>query len=185
MKRALLLAMLLTGTVHAADKLKSGVFEPPRMAPEFSLAGSNGGELDLRSYRGKVVALGFGFSHCPEICPTTLATLAKARQRVGAAAKDFQVVYVTVDPERDSPERLRTYLTNFDPSFVGGTGSEAALAAVRREYGIAAERSEAGYGFNHSSYTYLVDRAGNLRALMPYGHPAEDYVHDLQLLLRP
>jgi protein SCO1/2 len=95
-------------------------------------------------------------------------------------------VYVTVDPERDDAERMRTYLATFDPSFIGGTGKAERLEAVRKEYGILAEKkaAEAGYTVAHSSYTYLIDRDGNLRALMPYGHPADDYVHDIRILLK-
>jgi protein SCO1/2 len=92
-----------------------------------------------------------------------------------------------VDPERDDPERMRTYLKSFDPSFLGGTGTAAELEAVRNEYGIAAQRIAKGesYGFDHSSYTYLIDRAGRLRALMPYGSSSDAYVHDLLILLAP
>lgn len=188
--RALLLAfVLLSGAAHAADgKLKSGVFDPPRMAPEFALAGSDGTELKLERYRGKVVALGFGFSHCPEVCPTTLATLAKARKKLGADGHGMQVVYVTVDPERDNPERLRAYLTNFDPSFVGGTGKPEDLAKVRDAYGIVATRKldkdRARYAVDHSSFVYLIDRAGSLRALVPYGRSADDIAHDVAILLK-
>ncbi|HUP97386.1 MAG TPA: SCO family protein [Usitatibacter sp.] len=186
--KVLLISLMLMATVaHAADgKLKAGVFDPPRMAPDFTLESSHGGEVKLSRYRGKVVALGFGFSHCPEICPTTLAMLAKARQRMGAAGKDFQVVYVTVDPERDSPERLRAYLTRFDPSFVGATGTPARLGQVRDAYGIAAARKmgkDAAYGVDHSSFVYLIDREGRLRALAPYGRSADDIAHDVAILL--
>jgi protein SCO1/2 len=133
-----------------------------------------------------VVIVGFGFSSCPDVCPVTLSTLSQVRKRLGADAADVQVVYITVDPERDDAERLRTWLAAFDPTFVGGTGSAEELAAVRREYGIAATRQAVGadYGFSHSSFTYLIDRDGNLRALMPYGHPPDDYVHDVRILLK-
>jgi len=180
--------LFLAAAVSAADgeSLKAGVFSPPRAAPAFSLRGSDGKELELDHYRGKVVILGFGFSSCPDVCPTTLATLAQARKQLGAEGDQLQVVYITVDPERDDAERLRTYLRAFDPSFVGGTGTDEQLAAVRKEYGIAASRTALGssYAFNHSSYTYLVDRQGNLRALMPYGQSADDYVHDVKILLK-
>lgn len=179
---------VLSAAAGAADDggLKAGVFSPPRAAPPFTLQASDGGELKLERYRGKVVVLEFGFTSCPDVCPTTLAALARARKELGAEGDGLQVVYVTVDPERDDAARLREYLRSFDPSFVGGTGSAEQLAAVRRDYGIAAERvtSAAGYAFNHSSYTYLIDREGNLRALMPYGHTAEDYVHDVRILLK-
>ncbi len=82
---------------------------------------------------------------------------------------------------------MRKYLGSFDPTFIGGTGSAEELAAVRKSYGISATRQDAGasYGFSHSSYTYLIDREGNLRALMPYGHSSDDYVNDVELLLKP
>jgi protein SCO1/2 len=184
---ALLLSLCAAAGSAAADaELKAGVFDPPRAAPDFSLNGSDGTELKLSRYRGKVVILGFGFSSCPDVCPTTLSTLAQARKQLGAEASDLQVVYVTVDPERDDAGRLRTYLAAFDPSFVGGTGTAEQLGAVREEYGIAAARTKLGasYGFSHSSYTYLIDRAGDLRALMPYGHSPDDYVHDVKALLK-
>jgi protein SCO1/2 len=179
--------VLLAAPAGAADEpsLKAGVFSPPRAAPDFSLAGSDGAELKLSRYRGKVVILEFGFTSCPDVCPTTLAALAAARKKLAAQAGELQVVYVTVDPERDDAARLREYLHGFDPTFVGGTGSAEQLAAVRQEYGIAAEKviSGAGYSFSHSSYTYLIDREGNLRALMPYGHSSDDYAHDVGILL--
>ena len=183
-----LLALLLAASADLAQEpaLKAGVFDPPRLAPDFSLAGSDGRELTLSRHRGKVVVLAFGFTSCADVCPVTLGTLGSARKQLGEAGRDVQVVYVTVDPERDDAERMRTYLAAFDPSFVGGTGAPERLEAVRREYGIAAEKVKAasGYSVAHSSYTYLIDRAGRLRALMPYGHPAEDYVHDLRILLK-
>lgn len=170
----------------ALPALRAGVFEPPRAAPDFTLPGTAGGPLSLRDWRGKVVVLGFGFTHCPEVCPVTLATLAAARKQLGADAADVQVLWITVDPERDDAARLRAYVTAFDPSFVGATGAEAQLAAVRKDYGIAAARvRKAGQpdSYSHSAFTYLIDRQGRLRALMPYGHPAADFVHDLRILL--
>ncbi len=182
-KVALLAAALLACSVHAADgTLRAGVFDPPRAAPDFSLSGSDGNELNMSRYRGKVVLLGFGYSHCAAVCPITLATLAQAHKKLGATGKDLQVVYVTVDPERDSPARLREFLGHFDPSFVGGTGAPQALAAVREAYGISATRL--ANGFDHSSFIYLIDREGKIRAMMPYGHGADDYAHDVAILLR-
>jgi protein SCO1/2 len=182
--RTLLAALAMLATLaHAADgKLKAGTFEPPRAAPDFTLKGSDGTDLRLSRYRGKVVALGFGFTNCPEICPTTLATLAKARRKLGATADGMQVVYVTVDPQRDSPQQMRAYLKGFHPSFVGATGTAQELAKVRSEYGVAA--SKAGNGFDHSSFVYLIDREGRLRALVPYGRSADDIAHDVAILLK-
>jgi protein SCO1 len=182
----LLLGLALGTAAHAAPTLKAGVFEPAQAAPEFSLRGSDGAELKLSRYRGKLVLLVFGFTNCPEVCPTTLATLAETRKAMGVDAAAVQVVYVTVDPERDDITRIRQYLAAFDPAFVGGTGSPDALAALRKSYGVAAEkvgRPGGGYGMSHSSSVYLIDREGRLRAMMPYGHEAKDFVHDLKLLL--
>ena len=185
---ALVFALLAAAAAHAAGEpaLKAGVFDPPRPAPEFSLAGSDGRELALGRYRGKVVVLAFGFTSCADVCPVTLGTLAAARQRLGARSGDVQILYLTVDPERDDAERMRTYLASFDASFVGGTGEPERLEAVRKTYGVMAEKVKApsGYSVAHSSSIYLIDRAGRLRALMPYGRPADDWVHDLGILLK-
>jgi protein SCO1/2 len=184
---ALTLCVWLAGAAAGESglELKAGVFDPPRAAPEFTLQGSNGQPIKLSDYRGKIVILGFGFTSCPDVCPTTLGVLAQAHKKLGAQGKDVQVVYITVDPQRDTPERMHTYLNSFDPSFVGGTGSAEQLAAVRKEYGIQANRKQYGesYTFGHSSFIYLIDRKGLLQALMPYGHSPDDYVHDAKLLL--
>lgn len=180
---ALLAAAALAAA--AAPALKAGVFDPPRPAPEFSLRGSDGSELTLARYRGKVVLLAFGFTSCAAVCPTTLATLAQARQALGPAAAAVQVLFVTVDPERDDPARLKAYLAAFDASFVGASGPPERLAAMRQGYGVVAHKvpMSDGYAVDHSSSIFLIDREGRLRAMMPYGREARDFVHDLKLLL--
>jgi protein SCO1 len=184
---AALLSLLFAAAAAgaAAPELKAGVFSPPRQAPDFSLDGSDGRALRLSRFKGKVVLLGFGFTWCPSVCPTTLATLAQARRKLGSAAADVQIVYITVDPERDKAQRMKEYLAAFDPTFVGGTGTGERLAAVRKDYGVFAQKKGQGkdYQVAHSSFTYLIDRSGSLRALMPYGHGPDDYVHDLRILL--
>ena len=180
----LLLCLVVAAPVARGDDstLTAGTFDPPRAAPDFTLRGSDGTDLSLARYRGKVVVLFFGYTHCPAVCPTTLATLARAHKTLGDAAKDLQVVYVTVDPEHDDVARLREYLANVNPTFRGATGTPEQLEAVRRDYGVSSSKLEAGL-FNHSSSTYLIDRTGLLRALMPYGQPPEAYVHDVRILL--
>lgn len=182
---ALLLAVAGAATGAAPAALKAGVFEPARQAPDFTLRGSDGAELTLARYRGKLVLLAFGFTSCAAVCPTTLATLAQARQALGPAAGAVQVVFVTVDPERDDAAQLKAYLAAFDPSFVGGAGRPEVLAAMRKSYGVVANKVPMGasYAVDHTSSTYLIDREGRLRAMMPYGRDARDYVHDLRLLL--
>lgn len=167
-----------------AAALKAGTFDPPRAAPDFTLQGSNGAQLALSAYRGKVVLLGFGFTSCQQVCPITLGTLKQVNRKLGAQAGELQVIYITVDPQHDDAPRLQKYLASFDPSFLGGTGSEAQLAEVRKQYGIVAEKVAGPDGsYTHSSFIYLIDRAGQLRALMPFGHVADDYVHDVRILL--
>jgi protein SCO1/2 len=183
----LLLPLTIAGAAEQLG-LKSGVFDPPRAAPDFALPASNGQQFKLSSQRGKLVVLGFGFSHCPDVCPVTLAILAQVRKQLGAQADNVQVIYVTVDPERDTAARLREYLAMFDPTFIGVTGKAEQLSAVRQAYGIAASRAENkdakdGYLVHHSSYIYLIDRQGLLRALVPFGKTAADIVHDIKILL--
>ena len=186
------LLCLLFGAGAAAAPiagLKSGLFEPPRVAPAIGLSASDGSAFDLAKYRGKLVVLEFGFTHCTEVCPVSLASLAQARKLLGADAARLQVVFITVDPARDSVARLHDYLAAFDPSFIGVSGSAQQVDAVLKAYGISAtkkmvESSKTEYTMHHSSYLYFVDRGGMLRALMPFGRPAAEIAHDLQLLLR-
>jgi protein SCO1/2 len=179
-------AVAVSTRAAAAPALKAGVFEPPRAAPGFSLRGSDGAELTLARLRGKVVLMSFGFTHCAAVCPVTLATLAEARKRLGNAADAVQVIFVTVDPERDDAARMKAYVAAFDASFVGATGTPDALAAMRSNYGVMAQKQatrDGGYVMDHSSSIFLIDRTGKLRAQMPYGHSAGDFVHDVKLLL--
>jgi len=182
------LLLLLAEACGAATTaaFKAGTFDPPRVAPDFSLQGSDGQELRIGRFRGKVVLLAFGYSSCTDVCPVTLATFAQARRKLGTAAADVQVLYLTVDPQRDVPEHLKKFLGSFDATFIGGTGTEAQLAAVRQAYGVTAKKMpyEGGYTYAHSSFSYLIDRRGRIRALMPYGHSPDDFVNDLSILLR-
>jgi protein SCO1/2 len=181
-----LLALLLAGAASAAGApaLKAGSFDPPRMAPDFTLPGANGKPLRLREHRGKVVLLGFGFTSCAAVCPVTLATLRAANKALGAQAREVQVIYITVDPERDVAAQLGGWLAAYDPRFLGGTGNAAQLAAVRKDYGVTADNVAGPDGaITHSSFVYLIDRRGRLRGLMPFGRGAGAYVHDVRLLL--
>ena len=176
-----------TAQTTEATRLKSGVFNPPRMAPNFSLPSSQGGDFTLSEQLGKPVVLSFGFSHCPEICPMTLMTLTEVKHQLGALGDQVKIVFMTVDPERDSAERLREYLTNFHPDFFNETGTTEMLAKVREVYGISTKREDYGegrYEVHHSSYIYLVDRQGLLRSLVPFRTGPNDIVHDLKILLQ-
>ena len=188
-------ALLLTGiaalanaaTPAASEALKAGVLSPVMAAPALKLSGTDGVPLDLQRFRGKVVLLAFGFSNCGEVCPITLATLAGARKKLGADAAQVQVIYVTVDPERDDAAQMRKFLGSFDPTFVGGVGTRAEIDLAQKSFGISSTKTvnaDGSYNIGHSSSIYMIDRAGGLRAVMPYGHPVDDFVHDLKILLR-
>jgi len=189
-RKLALLLLLSSGVAFAAPEaaaLKAGVLSPVMAAPELKLQGTDGKPVDLARYRGKVVLLAFGFSSCGEVCPITLATLAGARKKLGADAANVQVLYVTVDPERDDAARMKKYLAAFDATFVGGVGSRAEIDAAQKSYGISSTKkvyADGNYTIGHSSSIYIIDRAGGLRAVMPYGHTVEDFVHDLKILLR-
>jgi protein SCO1/2 len=185
----LLLAAVAVGAAEPAarDELKAGVLSPAMPAPELKLGATDGQPLRLDRYRGKVVLLAFGFSNCGEVCPITLATLAGARKKLGADGTNVQVVYVTVDPERDDAARMKKFLGSFDATFVGGVGSRAEIDAAQKSYGISSTKTVhagGGYSIGHSSSVYMIGRDGKLRAVMPYGHPVDDFVHDLKILLR-
>ncbi|HEU4651782.1 MAG TPA: SCO family protein [Croceibacterium sp.] len=179
------LALFARETAAPQAGMRAGAFDPPHAAPAFALRGSDGSEVTLARYRGKVVLLTFGFTHCAAVCPTTLATLAQARNGLGTAADGVQVVFVTVDPERDSAAHMQRYLAAFDRSFIGATGAPEELAAVREAYGVTAEKQGSGpdYAMAHTSSIFLIDPAGRLRGVMPFGRDADDFVHDVGLLL--
>jgi copper(I)-binding protein len=133
--------------------------------------------------------MSFGYTNCADVCPTVLAELAQLRARLGRDAGRVQVLYVTVDPERDTPERLRAYVQLFDKTFLGLTGSAAQLEPVWTAYGVSIMRREiagAGsraYAVHHTASTYVIDPQGRLRLMAPFGTPVDDVLHDVRVLL--
>ena len=162
---------------------------PPSAAMDFTLQAADGSEFKLSQQRGKVVLLSFGYTFCPDVCPTTLVELSQVRALLGDAAKRVRVAFITLDPERDTPERLGIYTKAFDPTFIGLTGSAEQLAYVRTMYGVMAEKeavasTAAGYLIAHSAYTYVIDPSGQLRLLFPFGLSIEEMADDIKQLLR-
>lgn len=159
-----------------------------KAAPEISLTDADGQLFDLAAQRGKVVLLFFGFTHCPDICPTTLADWARVRAALGADAEKVRFVFVSVDGDRDTPAISQAYAAQFDPSFIGLTADDATIARLRTGLNLVAQTEEPDssgvYGVAHSSQVYLVDREGRLRILYPFGSTSGDMLGDIQRLIR-
>ena len=163
--------------------------EPYPVASEIDLTRSDGSKFRLSEMRGEVILLFFGYTSCPDVCPATLAELRQALSEFNEQdAQQVKVVFVTVDPERDSPERVQEYVDQFNPAFIGLSGPETSLEKIWTEYGvyreIADEQSAAGYIVNHTARVSLIDRQGNLRVSFGFDTPVADIVHDLKIVLK-
>lgn len=169
--------------------LRGSVLVPPVPAPEISLTAGDGSPWRLSDHKGQVVMIFFGYTTCPDVCPATLGEMQALREQLGEKlARDVQVVFITVDPQRDTPERLAKYVTAFDPTFTGLSGTEEALQPVWSAYGVYREirpnASGATYLVDHTARTYVIDRAGNLRLSYSFGTPLDDLLQDTKFLLK-
>jgi protein SCO1/2 len=152
---------------------------------DFRLTDHNGVQRKLADFRGKVTVLFFGYIHCPDVCPTTLADLAQVMRLLGKDAERVQVLFVTVDPERDKPELLAQYVPAFHPSFLALHGDAQATARTAEAFGVTYEKqpTSSGYNMDHSAGTFLIDPQGRVRLLAPYAQRAEWLAEDIRLLL--
>lgn len=157
-------------------------------ARDFQLTDHNGQPRSLQDFRGKVVVLFFGFAQCPDVCPTAMAELAQIKQALGADGDKLQGLFVTVDPERDTPEVLKAYMANFDPSFLALRTTPEGLAALAKDYKIYYKKVEGktptSYTMDHSAGSYVYDPQGRLRLYVRYGMGAEALAADIRLLLQ-
>lgn len=154
---------------------------------EFALTDQFGKPRTLADFRGKVVALFFGYTQCPDVCPTTLADLDAALKTLGAQANDVQVLFVTLDPERDTQALLAAYMAQFNPSFLALHGDPAAIDRTAKEFKIHYAKNpgkNGRYTLDHSAGTFVFDRAGRIRLLVPYGTRPQVIADDLQTLLK-
>ena len=163
------------------------VMQAPTPAPAMdALIGTDGRPVDLTAYRGDVVVLFFGYTHCPDVCPTTMSVVGRTLDRLGDDADRVRVLMVSVDPERDDAATLRDYVQAFDPTFMGATGDLAAVERVAAEYGIFFARGEAlgdGYTVDHTASLMAIDPEGKLRIVWPNSVPADALASDLRELL--
>lgn len=176
------------GALNAND-FNGGVLNPPQPVADFTLIDQYGEPYRLSDNFGDVIVLFFGYTTCPDVCPGTLAHFRQVRSMLGPDADDVQFLFVTVDPERDSTDRLREYVALFDPAIKGLTGDIDTLQQVWTDYGVYVERVEApessvGYWMNHTAGAYVINSRGELQLMHLYGMSAEDVVEDLKRLLQ-
>ncbi|MDZ4202101.1 MAG: SCO family protein [Gallionella sp.] len=191
MLRRNIFALLLLGMLAACGEPKlPSPFHAAEVGGElaqadFRLTGHDGKPRTLADFRGKVVALFFGYVHCPDVCPTTMADMAHVKQILGKDAGRVQVLFVTVDPERDTPDLLSLYVPAFDPSFLGLYGDAQSTAAAAKAFEVMYRKqpTSSGYNVDHSAGTFLIDPRGRVRLLAPYGQRAEWMADDIRLLL--
>src|SRR5688500_17069403 len=169
-----------------SPQFRSTVITGAPYGQQLELTDHTGKPRKLEDWRGKVVVLFFGFTHCPDICPTTLADIAGAVKTLGPDAERVQVLMVSVDPERDTQESLAKYMTAFDPRFLGLRGDLAATRKVAAEFKIYFEKRKQGDGYtvDHSGQSYVIDPQGRLRLLVRHDRIAQDLAEDLRTLLR-
>lgn len=151
----------------------------------FSLTDFNGQARTLADFKGRVVMLYFGFVQCPDVCPTALTRAAAVMERLGPRAGDLQVIFVTVDPERDTPELLRDYMAAFHPSFLALTGSLEQIAQTAQDFRVFYKKVPTGssYTMDHTALSYLIDRQGRIRVALRHEQTADDYTADVRALL--
>jgi protein SCO1/2 len=189
---AIVAAALLALVVGACDpekpRFEASDVTGSAFGRDFQLTDHNGKPRTLADFRGKVVVMFFGYTQCPDVCPTTLSDLAATLQKLGPDATRVQVLFVTIDPERDTPELLSQYVPAFNPTFLGLYGDAAATAATAREFKVLYQKqpgsTPGSYSMDHSAGTFIFDPQGRLRLYVTHGQGPELYTHDIHELLR-
>jgi protein SCO1/2 len=184
----LLGGLALAGCTEKAPSFKSTDITGADYGKSLSLTNvSTGKETSLEDFRGKLVLVFFGFTHCPDVCPTTLLKAAQVKKELGADAEKLQVLFVTVDPERDTPEVLAKYVPAFDPSFIGLRGEPDETSKAAREFKVffqkVPNRDGTSYNVDHTAASYVLDTAGRLRLFVRHSQPVEEIVADLRQLI--
>lgn len=181
------LLLLAAGCGSQDARFRSTDITGADFGKSLSLTGHDGKPRRLEDFRGKAVVLSFGFTHCPDVCPTTLADVAGALKKLGGDASRVQVLFVTVDPERDSADVLRNYVTAFDPAFLGLRGDAESTQRAAKEFRIFFEKRQGSapgaYSVDHSGQSYVLDGMGRLRLLVRHDRIGQDLAEDLKILL--
>jgi protein SCO1 len=167
---------------------QGSLIEPPVSAPDFELVDQHGQPFRLSDQSDKVILIFFGYTHCPDVCPVTLTDFKKIKSQLGDHSENVAFLFISTDPERDTPKQLMDYLKNFDPEFVGLTGDRSSIVPVWQDYGVYQEKVESGdpdnYLVDHSARTYIIDKHGNLRLTYLFGTGSEVIAEDVAHLLK-
>jgi protein SCO1/2 len=184
---SVLLVLLVSACDPEKPRFQASDVTGAAFGRDFRLTDHNGKPRTLADFRGKVVVIFFGYTQCPDVCPTTLSDLAATLQKLGADASRVQVLFVTIDPERDTPELLSQYVPAFNPTFLGLYGDAAATAATAREFKVLYQKqpgsTPGNYSMDHSAGTFIFDPQGRLRLYVTHGQGPELYAHDIHELL--
>jgi protein SCO1 len=164
------------------------LIDPPVHAADFKLTDTGGHPYQLTSQAGRTQVIFFGYTNCPDVCPVTLTKFKQIKTELGAQAGKVDFVFITVDPERDNQQQIQQYLSNYDTSFIGLTGTPDVLQQVWKDYGVYVQKgnvsSSGSYEVDHTARIFVIDGAGNWRITYPYEMETESMVKDLQHLLK-
>jgi protein SCO1/2 len=186
----LLVFVIVPGILMAATPHPHGtVYDEPALVPDFLLPRADGGVFRLSDLRGKVAVIYFGYTSCPDVCPTTLYDLRRTLEDLGEDASDVAVVFITIDPENDTPEKIENYLGYFNPDFIGLYGTEEQLQPVMDRFDVVVQREDAGqtvpgYAITHTTAMFVLDREGYLVLRMHHNTDVRYLVRDLQYALK-
>jgi protein SCO1/2 len=179
-------AAVLAACADSKPQFRSVDITGADYAKDFPLPDADGKVRSIQEFKGKAVMVFFGFTQCPDVCPTTLTEIAQAKKLLGPLGDKVQAIFVTVDPERDTPQVLKTYLANFDPTAIGLRGSPEQLAAVAKDFKVFYKKVEGktatSYTMDHSAASYVYDPQGKLRLYTRYGQGPQALADDLKLL---
>lgn len=179
---------LIGGCMQSKPQFKSIDLTGADYAKDFQLPDQNGQVRSLKDFSGKIVVVFFGYTQCPDVCPTTMAELAEAKRLLGPDGEKVQGILVTVDPERDTAEVLKGYTANFDPTFLALRGTPEQVAATTRDFKVFYKKVEGktatSYTMDHSAASFVYDTKGQLRLYTRYGSGAQALADDLRLLLQ-
>ena len=189
-RRAFLLACVAGLAACSPDKPQFRAIDitGAEYARDFNLTDHNGQPRSIKDFAGKVVVVFFGFTQCPDVCPTALAELAEVKRMLGKDGDKLQGIFVTVDPERDTPEVLKGYMANFDPSFLALRGTAEQLAAMAKDFKVYYKKVDGktptSYTMDHSAGSFVYDTQGRIRLYTRYGSGAQALADDIRLLLK-